>query len=890
MAATEFFDVSQPIDRDTFLSITREVLQASLLIMAPFGLPSELRQVERNEEMFVRKYGPRFRLVLESVSEKIYEARGVSESEVAVTLHKYTEEEKDEEALAIVGQMSEALRSVYSPPRILELPCVLPVSDLARIGLSMLRAGAIYAPGAGRPSENATWAKESPVSGTTQGVDCGAGASLTISPTNDTDWDADTPLCMACEARNALADYPRRMQEASENLKIHIGDAAASNRGSTSTGRSSTQSHGKPDHEKLRRARVASCLDMTTTLRSETEGFSEVIEQPHLQALTEVFRSRCTGRLVKDDGVCKCSAARDKPSSSEARHDAAMAALDEIAMVSFMDNDLLMMIRALEGQRQQKEGKAPVATGLEVTDDTDGPDGNTSQDPEAMLESLLTSQFYRMLAEQYLEGGSPHEAAKWYDEAYREGAALLPGRSAAELLAGWAQCYLRENDFEAASLKADAALSNDATCGEAFLVRGQCRRALGHDQGALGDLVKAFVLRGSALNGVTDNGEAQAIEEVSREACKAKAAEVFSVREMTNTLPADWMVRSYLASYNKEDMYVEKGAIRPPSEGQKSSTAESAFWQGISLMQNGRYAESEASFTQAIEAEDPKLQSLALERYASFQYLKKDMDGSLESLRRATVADPFNAKSWVKKGSVLSDLGRNDEALECFKAAQEINPSDPDLYLHRGQGYLLSNDFRKASKDLQKSVDLCPTVPISWAILGVALFKLGITDEQSSSSVEECLEVMEDALERFPENSEVLLFFAEVLVSMGDYARGLELLKRSAALDPECPLPYVNGARAYLGMNDLVAARRQGYNCGWHLERGQELDSTHSGTFMDMGQLLMQEGLPAEALSMYANGVETARFPSEIHDAMACLEVAKCHLEAQQLLTHPNFG
>ena len=49
---------------------------------------SELRQVERNEEMFVRKYGPRFRLVLESVSEKIYEARGVSESEVAVTLHK----------------------------------------------------------------------------------------------------------------------------------------------------------------------------------------------------------------------------------------------------------------------------------------------------------------------------------------------------------------------------------------------------------------------------------------------------------------------------------------------------------------------------------------------------------------------------------------------------------------------------------------------------------------------------------------------------------------------------------------------------------------------------------------------------------------------------------
>lgn len=39
--------------------------------------------------------------------------------------------------------------------------------------------------------------------------------------------------------------------------------------------------------------------------------------------------------------------------------------------------------------------------------------------------------------------------------------------------------------------------------------------------------MKAFILRGSALNALdgmtTDNMEAQAIEEVSREACKARA-------------------------------------------------------------------------------------------------------------------------------------------------------------------------------------------------------------------------------------------------------------------------------------------------------------------------------------------------------------------------------
>lgn len=51
----------------------------------------------------------------------------------------------------------------------------------------------------------------------------------------------------------------------------------------------------------------------------------------------------------------------------------------------------------------------------------------------------------------------------------------------------------------------------------------QCRRELGDNEGALADLVKAFVLHGSALNGSADGGEAQAIEDVSREACRARA-------------------------------------------------------------------------------------------------------------------------------------------------------------------------------------------------------------------------------------------------------------------------------------------------------------------------------------------------------------------------------
>lgn len=46
-----------------------------------------------------------------------------------------------------------------------------------------------------------------------------------------------------------------------------------------------------------------------------------------------------------------------------------------------------------------------------------------------------------------------------------------------------------------------------------------------------------------------------------------------------------------------------------------------------------RFAESMASFSAALETEDDRLRSRALEHYGSFLYLVGDMDASLEHLR-----------------------------------------------------------------------------------------------------------------------------------------------------------------------------------------------------------------------------------------------------------------
>lgn len=77
-----FFSVVDPLAIDTFLSATREVLETSLMLFAPLGLPPLLKRVCPSEAGFLDTYGPRFRAILEAVSEAVYEARGISESQV----------------------------------------------------------------------------------------------------------------------------------------------------------------------------------------------------------------------------------------------------------------------------------------------------------------------------------------------------------------------------------------------------------------------------------------------------------------------------------------------------------------------------------------------------------------------------------------------------------------------------------------------------------------------------------------------------------------------------------------------------------------------------------------------------------------------------------------
>jgi mitochondrial import receptor subunit TOM70 len=60
--------------------------------------------------------------------------------------------------------------------------------------------------------------------------------------------------------------------------------------------------------------------------------------------------------------------------------------------------------------------------------------------------------------------------------------------------------------------------------------------------------------------------------------------------------------------------------------------------------------------------------------------------GSEADLLASIALVPSSAQSLVKLASVYMELGNPEQAFECFKKAIDQDPTDPDVYYHRGQG------------------------------------------------------------------------------------------------------------------------------------------------------------------------------------------------------------
>jgi len=85
----------------------------------------------------------------------------------------------------------------------------------------------------------------------------------------------------------------------------------------------------------------------------------------------------------------------------------------------------------------------------------------------------------------------------------------------------------------------------------------------------------------------------------------------------------------------------------------------------------------------------------------------------------------LSATDWFQKGYSLGTAGKNQEAMEAFTKAIELNPKVVEAYFNRGAAYFRLGNYRQAIRDYDRAIELDPKN--AWAYLGrgTVYFSLG---------------------------------------------------------------------------------------------------------------------------------------------------------------------
>jgi superkiller protein 3 len=144
-------------------------------------------------------------------------------------------------------------------------------------------------------------------------------------------------------------------------------------------------------------------------------------------------------------------------------------------------------------------------------------------------------------------------------------------------------------------------------------------------------------------------------------------------------------------------------------------------------------------------------------------------------LRRATEADPDQARGWNDLGEALRLLGRGEEAAATYRHALELQPTLVEAMNNLAVVLAGQNDLEEAKRWLRVAIEAAPDDPYSHNNLGVIY--------EAEGELDEALRYYEMAVIRKSSFAEAIENYSSLLVRepervMGSMTRLLEEAKR----------------------------------------------------------------------------------------------------------------
>jgi tetratricopeptide (TPR) repeat protein len=266
---------------------------------------------------------------------------------------------------------------------------------------------------------------------------------------------------------------------------------------------------------------------------------------------------------------------------------------------------------------------------------------------------------------------------------------------------------------------------------------------------------------------------------------------------------------------------------------------------GITLLQQGRHAEAEQAFREAV-TRDPGFLPARL-NVARALMAGRDLEGALKELVAVRRADPDMAEVENLIGNILMEQDRVRGAEETFRSALTKDPRNLHLWNSRvvemdgdyaeainniGLVYREQGLFDAAVAEFQSAARADPEFPGSYNNLGLTY--------QDAGDLDSALEAYDRGLQVDPENPVILNNHGSALLASGRLEEARRSFRKAVESDPEYASAH-NNLGAALGMLGDLNGEFEEYL------KAIDLEPDYADARLNLSLNLIRRGRPQEA-------------------------------------------
>lgn len=384
----------------------------------------------------------------------------------------------------------------------------------------------------------------------------------------------------------------------------------------------------------------------------------------------------------------------------------------------------------------------------------------------------------------------------------------------AALLAAQGSAHVALNEFAPAQEKYDAALKLDPNAQEALLGRARAALLQGQLDEAgrqIDDLTKklprlaaTWLLKGEYHRARV---QVQAAADAYQQAIALEPDNVYAHIGHAMMMIA---LRNY-AEADKDIHAVLRLAPQHPF---------AIYLKGLAAFQQGQLPAAKESLQQVASSAPNFMPTYLL--LGTIQYNEGELESAAESLKRYVTAAPDQLPGRKLYAATLLKLKQPERAIEALDVAVKQAPDDALLLALLGSAYMAKGDSAKGVDYLERAAKAAPDAAAIRTQLALGYLATGDSN-QAVSQLESAVDLGQGLVQ-----ADMLLVFAHL--QRREFDAAIKAAQTMAKKMPKSPVPLNVMGVAYMGKQDVVAARKQ-------FEQALKLDAKFSPAHMNLAKI-----------------------------------------------------